>query len=130
MVASRGRRLGAWIRLALLQAVLLVLSFVAVEAGYRVWLRARGQPYGAHQTDEAIRQAVAAVQDPMAGTQVGEPLPPLFLHFTGPQPYYTYDAPDGGSRRVAKLQEILGSKRPDQYNVVIVGGSVAGLIAV
>lgn len=123
-------RRSGWVTAALVQVALLVVTLLATEAAYRGWRRLRGDPYVSADAEESIRRAVFAVHDPTEISAVNHDLPTEFRGLTGPHPYLGWDMPDGGSMSVANTVAALRDRGPDSYEVMILGASVAGMLAV
>jgi len=113
-------------RKLLLAVAVLVCAVLAGEGGHRAWLFARGRPYDAAATRSHILRIRSAVADPVPLPGEVEPArkaPPAsrseFLH-----PYLGFDSKNHAGQLERDLER---SARDDEYEIVLLGGSVANI---
>lgn len=121
-VPGRARRVARRVAVA---ALSLVVALILAEVGMRVWMRAQGEPFDEHEARTRMRAMLSPIQRFVpANAGVDEPeaarLPLL-------NPYY-------GSEERADTGDVFRyfreDARPDDYVVLLLGGSVAAFLGV
>jgi hypothetical protein len=125
-----------WRKKLALQLALLPVSALAVEGGYRLWSGIRGEPYDGGRAREQIgeiessmRETIPEAPEPGDLTreaqglqdQVREP-ENLIAH-----PYFGFEKAESVAVVLAESEEFRRGEHDSTYNVLIVGGSVAGI---
>lgn len=115
------------LRLGVRVAVALVVGGAALEVGYRVLSRAQGAPYDAEATAREIRRRVHDINQPIPdGDDGGEVLRENAAAVASP--YWGFEVPEHFERIPAQVARYRGHDPDETLVVLIVGGSLAGMM--
>jgi len=109
-------------RRILLQLALLPLELLAVELGFRGWLRLQGEPYAVWRAEEEIRLALSRATERAPGADL--PRTPEVLH-----PYYGFEVGSLLDEPAERAEYYRSPEARRAYDVMILGGSVAATFA-
>jgi len=119
-----------------LQLLLILLAAFSVEGGYRLFLLARGEGYGARSARARLVELASPMRDPLPQTLEPADATPahpaqapgqerLILH-----PFYAFE----NALSIQSLEnELFGFRHGeygDEYKIAVIGGSVAGIFGV
>ncbi|HTF88107.1 MAG TPA: hypothetical protein VK843_06825 [Planctomycetota bacterium] len=124
----------SWRKKLLLQLLLLPLLVLAVEFGYRLLLTAQGHGYSAN----AARERAAEILSPMLETipRTGATIPALVDTRPGKKeneqrliahPYWGFEDVRSIANMAMETQEYHDGTPPDEFRILILGGSVSGI---
>jgi len=102
----------------------LLLAPLAGEAAARLVLRLRGEPYDAAVARQRFESALEAVEGDLlpGGQERNRQKNPLFLH-----PFFGWEAKPNHALLVDDVRAFAAGVPEEQYTIVVLGGSVAGL---
>src|SRR5688572_28635385 len=117
------------LRILLWQLAALVVGLLAIEGGYRVYLRIRGEPFDSRAAHDELERLLSSARDfvPRVGANV--PTNEVLGRGQGRvvHPYFAFDNVGGIEQLDAELTRVDKPEFESDYEVLIVGGSVADM---
>ena len=122
---ARPRR--RWVRGLGISAVIGIVGVLSLEGLHRVWLRSRGEPYDGARTRSVLaerRDNVFSFVPVITGTVKPEEVFPERMEKVA-HPFVGYDMVGGLQWLDRELQQLSKGVHAEDYEILIVGGSVA-----